>query len=312
MTMIEIYMSTIVMIKWMTPVKAAWDGVVHLREHLEAHHMMKRKLLPAVCVLALLAAVGILLVFLHTRSEQTTEDPPAATAGRTASAGPDWSGMTAERDLPLQYATQFSVTEYEGGYSLINIADSGRYLVVPEGKAAPVGLDDDIVVLYQPLDRIYLAATSAMLVGRNTESLTGMQIVKAAVETVAENTSDGVIAPLFWMILGGPVAGFVYKAINTMVVFLSTGLLEQLSAELVAGGYAADTPAAIVYKATWPEERKYVCTIGTLAQCAKENNVTKTALMIIGDAVLHANYRRSDLYHPNFTTEYRAAKPVTQ
>jgi len=39
MTMIEIYMSTIVMIKWMTPVKAAWDGVVHLREHLEAHHM---------------------------------------------------------------------------------------------------------------------------------------------------------------------------------------------------------------------------------------------------------------------------------
>jgi len=124
--------------------------------------MMKRKLLPAVCVLALLAAVGILLVFLHTRSEQTTEDPPAATAGRTASAGPDWSGMTAERDLPLQYATQFSVTEYEGGYSLINIADSGRYLVVPEGKAAPVGLDDDIVVLYQPLDRIYLAATSAM------------------------------------------------------------------------------------------------------------------------------------------------------
>ena len=98
----------------------------------------------------------------------------------------------------------------------------------------------------------------------------------------------------------------------TMVVFLSTGLLEQLSAELVAGGYAADTPAAIVYKATWPEERTYICTVGTLAQCAKENNVTKTALMIIGDAVLHANYRRSDLYHPNFTTEYRAAKPVTQ
>ena len=124
--------------------------------------MMKRKLLPAVCVLALLAAVGILLVFLHTRSEQTTEDAPAAAAGQTASAGPDWSRMTAERDLPLQYATQFSVTEYEGGYSLINIADSGRYLVVPEGKAAPVGLDDDIVVLYQPLDRIYLAATSAM------------------------------------------------------------------------------------------------------------------------------------------------------
>ncbi len=94
----------------------------------------------------------------------------------------------------------------------------------------------------------------------------------------------------------------------TMVVFLSTGLLEQLSAELIAGGYDADTPAAIVYKASWPEERKYVCTVGTLAQTAKENNVTKTALMIIGDAVLHSNYRRSDLYNPNFTTEFREAK----
>ena len=94
----------------------------------------------------------------------------------------------------------------------------------------------------------------------------------------------------------------------TMVVFLSTGLLEELSKELIAGGYSADTPAAIVYKASWPEERKYVCTVGTLAQTAKENNVTKTALMIIGDAVEHSNYRRSDLYNPNFTTEFREAK----
>ena len=96
----------------------------------------------------------------------------------------------------------------------------------------------------------------------------------------------------------------------TMVVFLSTGLLEELSAELIAGGYAPDTPAAIVYKATWPDERKYICTVATLAQCAKENDVTKTALMLIGDAVLHTDYRRSDLYNPNFTTEFREAKRV--
>ena len=94
----------------------------------------------------------------------------------------------------------------------------------------------------------------------------------------------------------------------TMVVFLSTGLLEELSAELIAGGYDADTPAAIVYKATWPDEKKFVCTVGTLAQCAKDNNITKTALMLIGDAVKHAEYRRSDLYNPNFTTEFREAK----
>ena len=98
----------------------------------------------------------------------------------------------------------------------------------------------------------------------------------------------------------------------TMVVFLSTGLLEQLSAELIAGGYEADTPAAIVYKATWPDEKKFICTVGTLAQCAKENHITKTALMLIGDAVLHTDYRRSDLYNPNFTTEFREAKQVEQ
>ena len=66
-----------------------------------------------------------------------------------------------------------------------------------------------------------------------------------------------------------------------MVVFLSTGLLEQLSRELMAGGYRPDTPAAIVYKATWPEEKKFLCTVETLAQTAKENGITKTALMII-------------------------------
>ena len=56
----------------------------------------------------------------------------------------------------------------------------------------------------------------AMLVGRDTQNLTGEQVVKATVETVAENTSDGVIAPLFWMVLGGAVGGLFYKAVNTM------------------------------------------------------------------------------------------------
>ncbi len=94
----------------------------------------------------------------------------------------------------------------------------------------------------------------------------------------------------------------------TMVVFLSTGLLKELSAELIAGGYTADTPAAIVYKATWPEEEKYICTVGTLAQTAAEHHITKTALMIIGEAVTHTRYARSELYHPEFTTEFRKAK----
>ena len=94
----------------------------------------------------------------------------------------------------------------------------------------------------------------------------------------------------------------------TMVVFLSTGLLEELSRELIAGGYQEDTPAAIVYKASWPEEKTFRCTVGTLAQTAKENGITKTALMIIGNAVTQGNYRRSDPYHPAFSTEYRQAE----
>ena len=91
----------------------------------------------------------------------------------------------------------------------------------------------------------------------------------------------------------------------TMVIFLSTGMLPELSKRLMAGGYEPDTPAAIVYKATWPEEEKYICTVSTLAKTAQEHKITKTALIIIGDVVTHSNYRRSDLYHPQFETEFR-------
>ena len=93
----------------------------------------------------------------------------------------------------------------------------------------------------------------------------------------------------------------------TMVVFLSTGMLEELSRRLIDGGYTADTPAAIVYKATWEDQKTFVCTVETLAQTAKENNITKTALMIIGDVVAHSHYNRSELYNPAFTTEFREA-----
>ena len=86
---------------------------------------------------------------------------------------------------------------------------------------------------------------------------------------------------------------------------MSTGLLKELSRELIAGGYEPDTPAAIVYKATWPEEKTLICTVETLAQTAEENGITKTALMIIGDVVTHSQYQRSELYNPAFTTEFR-------
>ena len=94
---------------------------------------------------------------------------------------------------------------------------------------------------------------------------------------------------------------------STMVLFLSTGLLEGLQSELMAGGYAPDTPAAIVYKATWPEERIFRCPVCELARTAKENGVTKTALILVG-GFLGDTYDRSKLYDPSFTTEFREAE----
>ena len=94
----------------------------------------------------------------------------------------------------------------------------------------------------------------------------------------------------------------------TMVLFLSAGLAEQTQAELLAGGYGEDTPAAIVYKASWPDEKTCLCTVGTLAQCAQENGISKIALIVVGDAVKQSGYARSKLYDPAFSTEYRPAK----
>ena len=91
----------------------------------------------------------------------------------------------------------------------------------------------------------------------------------------------------------------------TMVLFLSTGLLEKLEGQLIEGGYKEDTPAAIVYKATWPEEESYICTVSTLAETAKAHGIIKTALIIVGDVVTHHAYERSKLYDPEFTTEFR-------
>ena len=93
---------------------------------------------------------------------------------------------------------------------------------------------------------------------------------------------------------------------TTMCLFLSTGLLEGLQTELMAGGFSPDTPAAIVYKASWPEEKIVRCRLCELAEKATENNLTKTALIVVG-YFLGDRYERSKLYDPGFTTEFREA-----
>ena len=92
----------------------------------------------------------------------------------------------------------------------------------------------------------------------------------------------------------------------TMVLFLSTKLTEKLQAELLAGGYPGNTPVAVVYKATWPEEKIFRCTVDTLHKTVSENGLTKTSLIIVGNC-MGDQYLRSMLYHPTFTTEYREA-----
>ena len=111
----------------------------------------------------------------------------------------------------------------------------------------------------------------------------------------------------------------------TMVLFLSSGMIGELAGKLVEGGYAPQTPAAIVYKATWPEEKVFVCTIDTLEKTAADNDIDRTALIIVGEAVRYngaqptaesgegrspqSRVMRSCLYDADYETGYRSAKP---
>ena len=83
-------------------------------------------------------------------------------------------------------------------------------------------------------------------------------------------------------------------------------LLDTLQRELLEGGYPADTPVAVVYKATWPDERIFRCTVETLHETVTSNGLTKTSLIIVGNC-MGDKYLRSLLYHPGFTTEFREA-----
>ncbi len=91
----------------------------------------------------------------------------------------------------------------------------------------------------------------------------------------------------------------------SMAIYLSAGMLRELSERLEAGGYGKKTPAALVYKATWPEEEAYFCTVDTLYDTAKAHGITKTAVVLVGEAIAHQGYERSRLYAPDFSTEYR-------
>ena len=92
---------------------------------------------------------------------------------------------------------------------------------------------------------------------------------------------------------------------TSMAIYLSAGMIEELSNRLIKGGYDKDTPAALVYKATWDDEEAYICTIETLYDTAVEHGITKTALILVGDAITHNHYEKSRLYAVDFSTGFR-------
>lgn len=107
-----------------------------------------------------------------------------------------WTKLQKTGEMTLQYATEFAVDDYEGGYALITVADQDRYLLVPEQAAVPDGLDTDIVVLRQPLDRIYAVSTSVMDLFRASDSLdavrfTGLESKDWYIQAVQERMDAG-------------------------------------------------------------------------------------------------------------------------
>ncbi|MBR1673233.1 MAG: precorrin-4 C(11)-methyltransferase [Fretibacterium sp.] len=93
----------------------------------------------------------------------------------------------------------------------------------------------------------------------------------------------------------------------SMVLFLSAGMLEGLCAELTAGGYPPETPAALVYRASWPDERVLRGTLADLPALAREAGVTRTALVLAGD-FLGNEYELSKLYDAGFSHGYRKGR----
>lgn len=93
----------------------------------------------------------------------------------------------------------------------------------------------------------------------------------------------------------------------TMAIFLSIGFIDEMTKQLIEGGYSPDTPVAVIYKASWPDQKIIIGKISDIEQKVKDAKITKTALTLVGD-FLGDEYELSKLYDPAFTTEFRKGK----
>lgn len=98
---------------------------------------------------------------------------------------------------------------------------------------------------------------------------------------------------------------------STMAIFLSVGFLDELSATCIKAGYSPETPVAVVYKATWPDQKIVVGKLNDIEGKVKAAGITKTALTLVGD-FLGDYFQLSKLYSSDFSTEFRQAKKGDQ
>ena len=160
---------------------------------------MKKKFYKMLCVLT--AAVFCMTAPAVVQAAQNKKQTEAAQEEEIEDReiAQELAGMKYDHSLELQYADQFAVDYYEGGYALITIAGGERFLLVPEDKEAPEGLDADISVIQKPVQNIYLVATSAMdlfcaLDGLDSISLSGTNADGWYIDKAKKAMEDGDIA----------------------------------------------------------------------------------------------------------------------
>ena len=160
---------------------------------------MKKKFSKMLCVLT--AAVFCMTAPAVVQAAQNEKQTEAAQEEEIEDReiAQELAGMKYDHSLELQYADQFAVDYYEGGYALITIAGGERFLLVPEDKEAPEGLDADISVIQKPVQNIYLVATSAMdlfcaLDGLDSISLSGTNADGWYIDKAKKAMEDGDIA----------------------------------------------------------------------------------------------------------------------
>lgn len=139
---------------------------------------MRRIMLKQICSFGAVILVVFLMLsgcgIQGQNGEKTSTDASGSETSQTdvkTADAPKLSGLACIGQVRTEYAECFKIYNYEKGYQLLEVMDEERYLLIPEGKEAPEGLDEDIILLHKPLDHIYLAATSAMALFRGLDAL---------------------------------------------------------------------------------------------------------------------------------------------